>query len=480
MFNLNNINLLKILFLCIISTLALEAQKKKNVLFLCIDDLRPELASFGATYIHSPNIDNLAKQGRAFYNHYVNSPSCGPSRYTLLTGTYGLPNNDAIFKRAKRLKSNSNLVTPSMPEWFKNNGYTTISVGKVSHHPGGLGGNDWNDPNVIEMPNAWDKSLMPVAEWQHPRGAMHGLAHGEIRGERGTMDVFQSTEGSDSIYPDGHITNQAILELEQLSKTNKPFFLAVGIIKPHLPFGAPKKYLDLYEDVIIPKIPSPEKPSKPSTWHRSGEFFQYNLWGKDPRTDDDFAQNVRKHYAACVSYADAQVGEIILKLKELGLDKNTIIVLWGDHGWNLGDHNIWGKHNLFEEALRSPLIITYPEIQKKGKASKAIVETVDIFPTLCDLAEITIPDFANGVSLKSTLDNPKSKGHDAYSYNSGGNTIRTNQYRFTELRNGFYELYDHKVDPYETNNIANKNPKLVEQLKPLLDKKKKQNNNHSD
>jgi iduronate 2-sulfatase len=183
------------------------AQNKKNILLICIDDLRPELASFGATYIHSPNIDRLAKQGRVFQNHYVNAPSCGPSRFTMLTGTYGPPQNDALFLRSEKMSKNIGSFHKSMPEWFRANGYTTVSVGKVSHHPGGRGGRDWNDENVIEMPNAWDRHLMPVAEWKHPRGAMHGLANGEIRGNNVKMDVFQAVDGADTQYPDGHTVN---------------------------------------------------------------------------------------------------------------------------------------------------------------------------------------------------------------------------------------------------------------------------------
>ncbi|NJB83963.1 sulfatase [Wenyingzhuangia aestuarii] len=460
---------IEIILLCIV-TMQLQAQTKKNVLLICIDDLRTELKSFGADYIISPNIDALAKKGTAFYNHYVNSPSCGPSRYTMLTGTYGFSKNDALFLRAKKIKENKENVNITMPEWFKNNGYTTVSLGKVSHHPGGLGGKDWNDPNVIEMPNAWDKSMMPVKEWQHPRGTMHGLANGEIRGKSGTMDVFQSTKGEDTIYPDGLVANKAIEELEILSKNKKPFFFAVGIIKPHLPFGAPKKYYDMYDGVQIPEIPHPNKPNYPSTWHGSGEFFRYNTWSKDPRKDKEFAKEVRKHYAACVTYADAQVGKIIEKLKETKQYKNTIIVLWGDHGWSLGDHGIWGKHSLFEEALHSPLIILDPSIKQCGKGTKAVVETVDVFPTLCDLAGLSIPNFTQGVSLKSILENPVEKGHIAYSYRGATKTIRTDRYRLILSGNGT-ELYDHQIDPYETKNIASEYPKLVKELKIMLKQK---------
>ncbi|WP_366183829.1 sulfatase [Flavobacterium ovatum] len=469
---MKNLKLVTLLFgmVCCVTIQAQERQK--NILLICMDDLRPELNSFGVSYIKSPNIDKLASDGRVFLNHYVNSPSCGPSRYTMLTGRYGDPGNDAIFERAEKLKVNPNSVPPSMPEWFRNKGYTTVSIGKVSHHPGGLGGKDWNDVNVIEMPNAWNEQLMPVAEWEHPRGAMHGLANGEIRATGKTkMDVFQSFDGPDTSYPDGHIANEAIKQLGKLSSQDKPFFLAVGLIRPHLPFGAPKKYFDLYKNVILPPIQSPEKPTSVSTWHNSSEFFQYNLWGKNPNTDKEFADEVRKHYAACVSYADQQVGFILAKLKETGADKNTIIVLWGDHGWNLGEHAIWGKHNLFEEGVRSPLIISYPELKAKGKQSNGIVETVDIFPTLCDLSGIEKPSFANGESLLPILKDANSSGHVAFSYNGKANSIRTMQYRFTLHKNGATELYDEKSTAKEAKNIAQENPAIVEELKLLLKNK---------
>ena len=461
------IKTLLVVLLGIVSCQVVRSQSKQapNILLICIDDLRPELHSFGATYIKSPNIDKLACQGRVFLNHYANSPSCGPSRYTLLTGLYGSSDNDALFERAERVIDNPKSVPPSMPEWFRNNGYTTVSVGKVSHNPGGLGGADWNDQNIMEMPNAWDRHLMPVMEWVHPRGAMHGLANGEIRAnEKGSMDVYQSFDGPDTSYPDGYITNVAVEQLVELSSQKKPFFLAVGIVKPHLPFGAPKKYLDLYKNVILPPIQHPEKPSWSSTWHSSNEFYQYNVWGKDPNVDNNFADDVRRHYAACVSYADAQVGIILAKLKESGADKNTVIVLWGDHGWNLGEHAIWGKHNLFEEGVRSPLIISYPSLKNKGKKTKAIVETVDVFPTLCDLSGIEKPVFANGESLITLLAKPKASGHTVLSYNENGISIRTERYRFTQLKNGAVELYDHTSKEKESVNIAPANPDLVTQL----------------
>jgi iduronate 2-sulfatase len=342
-----------------------------------------------------------------------------------LTGLYGAAGNDALFRRAKKLKQEPDSVQPSMPAWFRQNGYTTVSVGKVSHHPGGLGGSDWNDSEQLEMPHSWDRHLLPAGPWQHPRGWMHGLANGEIRVKAQDMDVFQAIEGGDAIYPDGISVDASLKQLEELaSDSSKPFFLAVGILRPHLPFGAPAKYLAPYENAELPPTPHPEKPSGKTTWHGSGEFMKYNRWGRNPNKDAEFALEVRKHYAACVTYADAQVGRLLDQLEKSGAAQNTVVVLWGDHGWHLGEHSIWGKHALFEESLRSPLIISYPGIKKPGIATQAMVETLDLFPTLCELAELPMPDFVDGTSLSPQLQNPRAPGHPAISYTGRAKTIR--------------------------------------------------------
>lgn len=438
--------------------------QKPNVLLICVDDLRPELRSFGADHMISPNIDRLAQSGISFQRHYVNAPSCGPSRYTLLTGLYGPRGNDALFHRSVRLSQGKEEVHPSMPEWFRSHGYTAVSVGKVSHHPGGMGGADWNDSTQLEMPKAWDKQLMPTGPWKHPRGAMHGLANGEIRVKPKEMDVYQATEGDDNSYPDGLIAQEALKQLKGLSAEEKPFFLAVGLIKPHLPFGAPKTYLDLYDGVQFPDIKYPEKPNGRTTWHESGEFRQYNLWDSDPNEDAEFAHALRLHYAACVSYADAQVGKILEELKRSGADKNTIVVLWGDHGWHLGEHAIWGKHTLFEESLHSPLIIHYPGMQLQGAKTEATVQTLDLFPSLCDLSGIEVPEFTQGVSLKPLMEEPLAGGHPAIAYKQGAVTIRNDRYRLLLHEDGYAELYDHNSLEKETKNIAEENPELVEKL----------------
>ena len=439
--------------------LATVSQAKPNVLLICIDDLRPELGCYGVDYMHTPNIDRLADQSHIFTRHYVQAASCGPSRYTLLTGRYGPPGNNALFMRSKQLAKNPESVPPSMPEWFREHSYTTVSVGKVSHHPGGRGGANWNSPDKIEMPGAWDRSFMPSGRWQHPRGAMHGLANGEIRITRSEMAVFQSADVEDEQYPDGLITNKALAELKDLKEEEEPFFLAVGIIRPHLPFGAPAKYMEPYRDIELPPIPHPKRPEGRTTWHKSGEFMTYNLFGKNPNKDAEFADEVRKHYAACVTYADAQVGKILDQLEALELDDDTIVVLWGDHGWHLGEHAIWGKHALFEESLRAPLIIHNPSDENGAKEISDITETLDIFPTLCELAGLPKPDFLVGESLAG-----EDIRQEAYGYGGAKRTIRTDRYRFIVHPDGYQELYDHDSSEAETRNIAETNPEIAEEL----------------
>lgn len=467
-----NMKLFSALLFTLLLALPLSAATKPNVLLICVDDLRPELGCYGVSYVQSPNIDRLARSGVLFQRHYVQAPTCGASRYTLLTGRYGGASNGALFQRAAKIKSDPKSVPPSMPAWFREHGYTTVSVGKVSHHPGGRGGGDWNDDAQPEMPNSWDRHLLPAGAWQHPRGWMHGLAKGEIRRNAGAMDVFQAIEGPDSIYPDGISVDESLKQLETLaSDADKPFFLAVGILRPHLPFGAPAKYLKPYADAKFPPTPHPEKPTGKTTWHGSGEFMKYNRWKRNPNTDAEFALEVRKHYAACVSYADAQVGRVLEKLAATGADKNTIVVLWGDHGWHLGEHAVWGKHTLFEESLRSPLIVHYPDMKQPGESSNAVVETLDLFPTLCDLAGLPKPDFVDGASLREILERPASPGHAAVAYAGGAKTIRTDTHRLILHGNGYAELYDHTTEEAETKNIAQDEAEMVKTLSLQLQEK---------
>lgn len=450
---------------------ALSSDEKPNVLLICIDDLRPELNCYGVDYIHSPNIDRLASKGRVFSRHYVQAPTCGASRYTLLTGRYGPYGNQSLFQRGKII-SKGEPLTPSLPAWFKKNGYTTVSVGKISHHPGGRGGKDWDDDTKIEMPESWTRHLMPVGSWQHPRGAMHGLADGETRAKitKGDMAVFQSFDGPDTSFPDGLILEESLKQLDKLTSENSPFFFAVGFIRPHLPFGAPAEYFKYYKDAELPPTPHPQKPKGRTTWHGSGEFRnQYTTWGKDPNKDPEFAIELRKHYAACVSYVDKLVGQVLEQLEESGKADNTIIALWGDHGWHLGEHAIWGKHALFEESLHSPLIIVSPKVKATGKPTSSIVETIDIYPTLCELAGLDTPQELHGKSLLPLLENPDAPGLPAISYKGNTGTIRDDRYRLILHDDGFAELYDQTTDAQ--NNIAKEHPEVVARLSEELKKR---------
>lgn len=463
-------------FLCLLSvTVGLPSgavsADRPNVLLICVDDLRPELACFGASYVQSPHIDRLAAEGRAFHRHYVQAPTCGASRCALLTGRYApSTGNKALFERAKKIQKDADSVSASLPAWFRRHGYQTVSVGKVSHHPGGLGGKDWDDPNELEMPDSWDRHLLPAGAWKHPRGWMHGLAHGEIRVVAGEMDVFQAVEGSNAIYPDGPSVDEALRQMKALIEgSSQPFFLAVGILRPHLPFGAPAKYRRLYDNVELPPIDHPQRPTGRTTWHRSGEFRKYNCWHRDPNTDPDFADEVRRHYAACVSYADASVGRLMSQLRASQAADSTIVVLWGDHGWHLGEHGVWGKHTLFEESLRSPLIIAAPGMSQPGQSTPSMVESIDLFPTLCELTGVDVPAFVHGVSLKPLLDDPDESGHPAVSWQRSNRTIRTGRYRLVTHGDGHMELYDHSSPAAERNNIAADNIDVAERLRQQLE-----------
>ncbi len=462
--------------LAVISAGATQAAPP-NVLLICVDDLRPELACYGKDYIQSPNIDQLASEGCLFERHFVQAPTCGASRFAMLTGNYGGASNGALFQRAKAI-ADGKVVSPSMPAWFRGQGYRTVSVGKVSHHPGGRGGSDWDDPAQPEMPNSWDEHLHPSGDWQHPRGAMHGLAHGEIRGDASKMDLFQSAEGDDSIYPDGLTTHLALEKIQSLAAGEQPFFLAVGLLKPHLPFGAPAKYMKPYVDASLPAIAHPSKPPGKTTWHRSGEFMKYNRWNRDPNVDAEFALTVRKHYAACVTYSDAMIGRLIAQLKKTGEYENTVIVVWGDHGWHLGEHAIWGKHALFEESLHSPLIIRAPKVAA-GRRARTIAESVDIFPTLCSLTGIAAPE-VTGQSLASAIihdTDGTTAALDEYaiSYTGSAKTIRSADHRLILHKDGFAELYSHPASENEdtdsAKNIASLHPDVVEALTKKLKKR---------
>jgi len=459
---------------------AKESTDRPNVLMICVDDLRPELGCYGVKGIHTPNIDRLASRGRVFLRHYIQSAVCVPSRYSLLTGMRTPPN----WGRVRKLKTEPTRPV-SFAHLFRRGGYRTVCLGKISHLPGGV-----IDPKqkTHEVPFSWDLAYAPVGKWKDPWGAFFCYADGSVReygyGRNKTnTPAYEMADVPDEGYADGLNAQEAVKQLRDLKVRRQPFLLAVGFYKPHLPHNAPKKYWDLYDPAKVGQAANrtpPENVDPAISLHPSFEVTTHYAWpgGKGKITDAQ-AVNQRRAYFACVSYIDAQVGKVLDELKRLGLDRDTIVLLWGAHGWHLGEHGIFGKQTNFEVATRSPLIVSVPGMTAPGEPANGLVETVDIYPTLTDLCGLTAPAELAGTSLGPLLENPNHPGKDgAYSFFGRGKlfgkTLRTDRYRiveWTDRKAGKVvqtELYDHQADPCETRNIAAQHPEVVRKLLPRL------------
>ena len=376
-----------------------QVEKRPNVLFIFVDDLRPDLGCYGNEIIKTPNIDKLAGQGTLFTKHYVQVPTCGASRYSLLTGT--IPQHmDQISNEAIRTYI-SGKPEGEKPETFihqlRRNGYYTVGIGKVSHYIDGLYGYGEDSKNAPpELPHSWDKNIFNAGQWKDGWDAFFAYADGSSRiTKQREVKPYEAGDVGDTGYPDGLSAELALGQLDSLAQSQKPFFLGVGFFKPHLPFNAPKKYWDMYDESQIPLTASPGIPENVNlaSLHDSPEFNRYKLGEEHPvlnhPASDAYARKIKHAYYAAVSYTDAQIGKLLDKLKEKGLDKNTIVVLWGDHGWQLGDHQVWGKHTLFEKALRSPLIVKNPLLNNQKKKidknqEKLMEQYYNYFPNLHD------------------------------------------------------------------------------------------------
>ena len=459
-----------------------KRQAHPNILLICVDDLRPELGCYGKEYIQTPHLDRLARNSVVFSRHFIQAPTCGPSRYSLLTGlrprTKAELNNtfmeNNFYKRPE-------VETPeSFVHHFRRNGYYTVGIGKISHTPDGR---IRKDNRTLELPHSWDERLCEKGPWGGGFDTFFAYASGESRASlEFQVPPFECADVPDKGYPDGLNAALAVRKLEELSKRSSPFLLAVGFYKPHLPFNAPKKYWDLYERSQIPLSPNPDVPENLSLnmLHDSREFFGNYQKGKEygargEKVSDAYALEIRHAYFAAVSYVDAQIGKVLDNLKDLGLARNTIVVVWGDHGWHLGDHTIWGKHSPFERSAHSPLIFKIPGKDNGGQQTDALTETIDIYPTLCSLAGIEPPPDLEGESLVDILDDPLSKGKEAvYCYQNNRISMRTDRYRliaqYNEDKTWTFALFDHRNDPYETKNIADEQSEIVQQLLPQLNK----------
>jgi iduronate 2-sulfatase len=447
---------------------------RPNILFIAIDDLRNDLGALGVPYARTPNLDRLAASGRLFTNHYAVVPTCGASRCALMRGNY--PDQPAQVTNDATLKTHASWAAHSMPAWWRAHGYQTLSLGKITHYPGNLTGKNWA-VGPEELPGAWDRAWIPDSPWKNAESIMHGFANGRPR-VAGKSPPWEAFDGPDNSYPDFWVAGEAVSTLQRLAKSHQPWFFGVGFFKPHLPFAAPKKWFDLHADDDIPPPVVSTRPPEPSSWHPSNEFRRNygHENGRDPDTDPAYAKELRHAYVAATSYVDAQVGKVLAALHDLGLDDNTIVVVWGDHGFLLGEHAIWGKHSLYENALRSPLIVRAPGLAQPGEASHALVETVDIFPTLLDLCGLPAPGAFAGRSLRPQLDHPAAptaKPARGF-WSAGERTIRTDRWRLiSHLKKAGHEagveLFDMIADPHEARNVAAAEPAVVKDLLAQLE-----------
>lgn len=473
-------------FFVFFAILALESsgQERPNVVFIAVDDLRPELGCYGNDVVISPNLDQLASQGTVFREHFVTVPTCGASRYSLLTGR--LPRvrqelSNAIFETRSGQHANEAAAPESFVEHLRRNGYYTVGIGKISHSADGrIYGYTEPVGDELELPSSWDEMLFDAGQWETGWNAFFAYADGSNRNGRDSkVKPYESGQVDDRGYPDGLTADLAVKKLGELAGKEKPFFLGVGFFKPHLPFNAPEKYWNLYDRETIPLTPSPGIPENvhPSSLHESGEFNRYSLGEEraslERPVSDAYARKLKHAYFASVSYVDAQIGKVLDRLRELGLEENTIVIVWGDHGWHLGDDRVWGKHTIFDWSLRSPLIIRTPD-GKKGAYANHVVGSVDIYPTLMELCGINTPQGTDGASFARLLKRPGSKRwkNVAYSYYRNGITVRTPRYRLTRYfrkEQPVIELYDHRNDPFEKKNVAEMHPEVVRKLMPLLE-----------
>ncbi len=459
------------------------AESRPNVLLICVDDLKPLLGCYGDKTVQSPNIDRLAAASVLFERAYCNQAVCAPSRNTLLTGLR--PQTLGIYD----LGTNFRLARPdavTLPQFFQQHGWRTEGLGKIFH----VGHGNHEDPASWSVPH-WKAKVVAYALPESK--AKQGLTREEALFENQAAKnlprgaAYEAADVPDNTYPDGALADEVIRRLQAAqARDTVPFFLAIGFVKPHLPFVAPKKYWDLYDRSAfqLAEYRTPPVGAPSYAPQQGGELRQYANIPEQGPLDDELQRTLIHGYHAATSYMDAQLGRVLDELDRLGLAHNTIIVLWGDHGWHLGDHGIWCKHTNYEQAAHIPLLVAAPGLPA-GTRTTALVETVDIYPTLCELADLPIPVGLDGRSFAATLRDVTSptKDHAIHVYprtapGTGavlGRAIRTDRYRLVEWKKigapgdtADLELYDYASDPLETKNLASEQPEVVKQLQAML------------
>lgn len=441
-------------------------QRAPNVLLLCVDDLRPELGCMGSARAVSPSIDRLASEGRLFLNHFAVFPTCGASRAAMLTGRIPSAWNNGAFRALRETP------VPTLPGVFRAAGYRTVCLGKVSHSHDGR-----DTDGAPEVPDAWDELPTDPGAWGEARHLLHGYAGGVHR-NAGVSPLWERADVPDEGYPDGILAAQAVDWLGALAAREEPFFLAVGFFKPHLPFAAPARYWDLFDPARIDPGPDATCPAGLGEVHacrQSGEVtnnYGHELWD-DRRWDAGERRQLIHAYLACVAYVDAQIGKVLDALRDSGLADDTIVVLWGDHGFHLGEQGLMGKHTTFESALASPLIVRVPGDPHAGTRSERVVSSLDLFPTLCELADVEAPAGLLGASVGALFRGRTPTGVErARSFwGAAGHRCRVwrgPRWKLVDWEDAAPELYDLRDDPGETRNVAVEHPDTVRALRTAL------------
>lgn len=507
------------------------ATEKPHVLFIAIDDLRPELGCYGSPIAKSPHLDQLAASGRLFNRAYCQQSICSPSRASLMTGArpdeIGVVENTAYFR-----KLNPDIIT--LPQHFIEHGYEAVYCGKIYHGKMSDEELSWSrKPAHKRLP--FTRPITPGGYakpenqeiWKKNREIM--LAKYGVEGSGGLIHgpAYEGADVEDHGYWDGFNTRLAIATLEDHLETSpdKPLFLGLGFTKPHLNFVAPKKYWDMYdrEDIALASQATAPENGAATGLHASFELRTRHGIPKKGPIGEELSTTLLHAYYACVSYVDAQIGRVLTALDEQGIRDKTIVVVWGDHGWHLGEMGIWGKATNYEIATRVPLIVSAPGLKEPGKKTDALVELIDIYPSLCELASLPEPEHLSGKSFVPLLQNPDQEwkefalsqfpnpalrewaanplspgmrqtffgplieevetriieqqgdswDRDLFENHLMGYTMRTHQYRvvfWLDYRDRtsdplYVELYDHETDPKETKNIASENPEIVSELR---------------
>lgn len=459
---------------------AAQGLRKPNILFLVVDDLRPELGCYGNATVISPNIDRLAQRGVAFTRAYCQQAVCTPSRTSFLSGLR--PDSTRVHDN---VKSSFRELLPdavTLPQFFRERGYETRGLGKVF-------GEGLNDPKAWSVP-LWPENIagmqyVDLRKWEQVPA--HRRSESPIPTlEWEKQETIQTPDVPDNALQDGQVAERAVQMLRDLRE--KPFFLAVGFLKPHLPFVAPKKYFDLYrrEEIAEPRHASAPKDVPPVALHDWRELRGYKDIPRKGPLPPGKARELIHGYFAATSYMDAQVGKVLNELDRLQLTENTVVVLLGDHGWHLGEHDLWVKTTNFELDTRAPLIVAGAGVKHRGVKSAGIVESIDVYPTLCELCGFEPPAHLEGLSMKPLLDEPAREWKKAAfsqfprpflpskAGKGMGYTMRTERYRYTEWRIPgeplAVELYDHEKDPHEMVNVAARaeNAGAVKELRAAL------------